>query len=485
MDVWAEVARLWHYLVFGLGLVLSIWASGHALVYKRDSRAATLWLGVVWLLPLAGAVLYFLMGVNRIKRWATSLRGDMERLRSPTAPAACTPADIAASIPSAGADIAGLARAANEVTSRPLVRGNRIHVLAEGDEAYPAMLEAIAGARRSVSLCTYIFDADEVGKAFASALGAAVRRGVEVRVLVDATGARYSWPSIFWNLRREHVRYARFLRMIPVWRLLAMNLRNHRKLLVVDGHIGFTGGMNIRVGHWIGRHPPRPVRDVHFCVEGPVTAQLQEVFAEDWQFTTGEALRGETWFPPLGEAGTTVARGISDGPDEDFDRLRWTLLAALSAARRSIRIVTPYFLPEPAIIASLNVAAMRGVQVDLVLPSKSNLPLVHPASRANWWQVLEHGCRLWLSPPPFDHAKLLIVDDVWSLVGSANWDPRSLRLNFEFNLECYDPDLAQRLGRLIDARVKVARRVTLGDVDGRGLPLRLYDGAARLFTPFM
>src|SRR4029434_8434242 len=151
---------------------------------------------------------------------------------------------------------------------------------------------------------------------------------------------------------------------------------------------------------------------------------------DDWRFTTGEALRGDAWFPVIQEAGDILARGLSAGPDEDFDRLRWTLLGALSVARSSVRIATPYFLPEPSLIAALNVAAMRGVQVDILLPSKSNLPFVHSASRALWWQVLEHGCRIWLSPPPFDHSKLLLLDDVWSLVGSANWDPRSLRLNF-------------------------------------------------------
>ncbi len=217
------------------------------------------------------------------------------------------------------------------------------------------------------------------------------------------------------------------------------NLRNHRKILVVDGRCGFTGGMNIREGHYPEVRPRHPIQDLHFRVEGPVVAHLQEAFAEDWVFCSGELLQGERWFPPLEPAGVSPVRGIADGPDEDFEKLRLTLLGALACARSSVLIVTPYFLPDAGLITALNVTALRGVAVDIVLPERNNLRLVQWASTALLWQVLEQGCWVWLSPPPFDHSKLMVVDGTWALVGSANWDPRSLRLNFEFNLECYDP----------------------------------------------
>lgn len=485
MERWAEIDRLSRFGLAALSLLLSLWASGHAVVYKRDPRAATLWVGVIWILPLGGALLYFLFGINRIRRWAESLRGGLPKVPSGTSDRLRV-SPVGSDDPTwTPPHLGGLARAIDEVSVRPLVRGNEVEPLIDGDAAFPAMLEAIGNARTSIALATYIFDADEVGLEFARALGAAVRRGVAVRVLVDATGVRYSWPSIVGALRREKVPEARFLRLFPVWRLLAMNLRNHRKILVVDGHTGFTGGMNLRAGHWRGRQPARPVQDIHFRVKGPVVAHLQAVFAEDWRFTTGEILDGPTWFPELTATGPVIARGISDGPDEDLDTLRWTLLAALAAARTSVRIATPYFLPEAALIAALNVAALRGVEVDIVLPSRSNLPLVHEASRAHWWQILEHGCRVWLSDPPFDHSKLFLVDDAWALVGSANWDPRSLRLNFEFNLECHDAALAARLADLFTEKLRHARQVTLEEVDGRRLPARLRDGIARLFTPIL
>lgn len=194
---------------------------------------------------------------------------------------------------------------------------------------------------------------------------------------------------------------------------------------------------------------------------------------------------GAHGFPPLPAAGETLVRGIPDGPDEDFERLRWALLGAVTCARSSVTVVTPYFLPDAALVAALNVAAMRGVQVDILLPAENNLPLVQWASTSQLWQVLERGCRVWLTPPPFDHTKLVLVDGAWVLLGSSNWDPRSLRLNFEFDLECYDRGLAQTLQRwLRDTRFRDARPLTLADVDGRSLPVRLRDGLARLLMPW-
>ena len=176
---------------------------------------------------------------------------------------------------------------------------------------------------------------------------------------------------------------------------------------------------------------------------------------------------------------------MTDGPDENFEKLFWTLLGALSIARHSVRIVTPYFLPDPALVSALNLAAMRGVQVDILLPARSNLPFVLWASRAMWSQVLRHGCRIWLTPPPFDHSKLMLVDGCWVLLGSANWDPRSLRLNFEFNVECYDTELALRLERWVERKRGGAHAVTMAEVEARPLPARLRDGVARLLTPYL
>jgi cardiolipin synthase A/B len=479
------VHDLWRIAAIGLGVVLAALAAGHAVLYKRDSRAATAWVGFILFVPVLGAITYFIFGLNRIRRKAAVLRRDIERYRAQASQPECPPEELQRHLPYHGGHLKMLARAVGGVVGQPLLMGNRIDPLVNGEQAYPAMLEAIRQARRTIAFETYIFDRDEIGTAFARALGDAARRGVEVRVLIDAAGTRYSWPSILRTLRREGVTYARFLPSSTLWNVLSMNMRTHRKILVVDGREGFTGGMNIRVGHCLGRRPPHPVQDIHFRVQGPVVTQLQEVFSEDWQFTTGEALRGEAWFPAIETAGPTLARGVPDGPDENFEKLLWTLLGALSIARHSIRIVTPYFLPDRAVVSALNLASMRGVQVDILLPAKNNLPYVMWASRAMWWQVLQHGCRIWLTPPPFDHSKLMLVDNCWILLGSANWDPRSLRLNFEFNLECYDTELAQRLDSWFETKRQAAHPVTKEEVDGRSLPARLRDGVTRLLTPYL
>jgi cardiolipin synthase len=468
-----------------LAIALAAGAAGHAAVYKRDSRAAMLWIALIVFLPFAGAALYFILGINRVHRRAVILRQRaLRRYGAAAAPANPPPAGEPA-LPRFAAHLAPLARAVGELTGRPLLSGNRLEPLVNGDAAYPAMLAQIAVARRSISLSTYIFNADETGLSFVAALGAAVRRGVQVRVLIDASNTLFARAAVYRALREEGVTFARFLPLFMQWPPVTLNLRNHRKLLIIDGQLGFTGGMNILASHWLAKRPAHPVADIQFRVEGPVVAHLQDAFADDWLFTTGETLEGEDWFPPLAPAGGILARGIASGPDQRLETLRWSLLAAIAAAQKSVRILTPYFLPDPPLVSALNVARRRGVAVEIVLPTHGDVPFVQWASAAQWWQVLEHGCRLWQAPAPFDHAKLLVIDDDWSLVGSANWDPRSLRLNFEFNLESYDPDFARTLVGIFETRRRGAREITLAEADGRSLAVRLRDGFCRLAAPFM
>jgi cardiolipin synthase A/B len=187
----------------------------------------------------------------------------------------------------------------------------------------------------------------------------------------------------------------------------------------------------------------------------------------------------------LKESGNVIARAIPDGPDADFENARWTLLAALAESQTSVKILTPYFLPDSALITALNLASLRGVRLDIILPAKNNLPFVHWASRAMWWQMLERGCHIWLTPPPFDHSKLMIVDGHWVLLGSANWDARSLRLNFEMNVECYGREFACEMEKFVDGKISAAHEVTLAEVDARILPAKLRDAIARLFSPYL
>lgn len=482
-----KIETLRPFIIATLSAVLAIFASAHAILNKRDVRAAAAWTGVIWLVPVLGSVLYALLGVNRIRRRASELRKlgvEIDYLPRDTFTDWQV---VAGELSEPHGHLQTLARVVGRATGRPLLGGNRLAPLVNGDAAYPEMLQAIERAERSIALCTYIFDHDEVGVEFSRALGEAVDRGVEVRVLIDAVGARYSFPSpsIVGELKRAGVPVARFMRTLWPWRMPFANLRSHRKVLVVDGRLGFTGGMNIRVGHMLAKNPRRPVQDLQFRVEGPVVEQLMQVFAEDWAFTTRHVLQGDNWFPPLENVGPVVARGISDGPGEDLDKLRMTLLGAIAAARSKITVVTPYFLPDLELIGALNIASMSGVEVRIVLPGANNQPLVAWAAMAQLWQLLERGCRVFLTVPPFDHTKLLIVDEAWTLIGSANWDPRSLRLNFEYNVECYDKALARQMEQLTDRKLQGAQELSRSVVDARSLPIKLRDGIARLLSPYI
>lgn len=477
MSVLERLQAIWPWLIAVGSLLLTAIAAGHAVLHKRDVRAAIGWAGLIVLSPFVGAALYYLFGINRIRRRASALAvRRREREIDEERP------EIAERF---GPGIDRLRRAVGQVTGARLLPGNDVEVFVDGDAAYPAILEAIGQARRSVLLETYIFDDDQVGKLFVDALAAAVERGVEVRVLVDGVGMRYSDNPITRLLEDRGVRCALFLPSRIPFLKPYMNLRNHRKLLIVDGSVGFTGGMNVRADHMLSTDPPTPTRDVHFRLRGPIVERMFEAANEDWLFTTQEKLEGPAWEIDRSPVGDVLARGIPDGPDEQLDVARWTLLSALGAAERRVRIATPYFIPDRVIVAALRLAVLRGVEVQILVPERSNLHFVQWAMTAQLRHVVEHGCDVWLMPAPFDHTKLMIVDDAWSLIGSANWDERSLRLNFEYNVECYSEPLAGELNSILDTRLAGARKLTVDALAERSLPIRLRDGLSRLFAPYL
>jgi cardiolipin synthase A/B len=277
------------------------------------------------------------------------------------------------------------------------------------------------------------------------------------------------------------VHAARFMHSSLPWRMPFLNLRSHKKILILDGEIGFTGGMNIADENVMATQPDEPVQDMHFRIEGPVVAQLVDAFLEDWEFATGEDL---AWSPEVDhDGGGALARVIDSGPDEDLEKIEFAVLQAVACARESIAVMTPYFLPDERLVTALSLAAMRGVTVDLVVPEKSNHTLVDWATRANIGPLLEDGVRIWRSPLPFHHSKLMVVDQEWCLIGSCNWDIRSFRLNFELCVEVYDRDLAATLTEVMQHN----RHSSLeqAELRARSLPIRIRDAGARLMLPYL
>lgn len=468
-----------------LEILLSVLAVGHALLHKRDSRSALGWVGVSLFFPFIGPLLYFVFGVNRVRTRARLLGLRTQwRFDAPHFTPLALDDTALESSPVPGA-LRAMARVSDTVTGVPLVAGNRMEMLIDGDQAYPLMLEAIDAAQRRIFLTTYIFETNRTGRRFIDALAAAKDRGVEVRAIVDGVGEYYSLPRAGTLLKRSGVPVARFLppRLLPP--TVQINLRSHRKLLAVDGRIGFVGGMNLGDRHVvaIAKRWRKPVRDVHFKVIGPVIRQLEQCFIEDWRFCTGQRLETSPECHPL--AGGSLCRAIVEGPNEDLYKLSSILGGAIGAAHRRIAVMTPYFLPPRGILSALQTAALRGVTVDVVLPGRSNLPYVDWATRNMLWELLKWGMRVFWQPPPFSHSKLFVVDSTYAQIGSANIDPRSLRLNFELNLEIFDPAVSGRIEGFIDDAIQASNRVSIAQLDGRPLPVKLRDAAAWLFSPYL
>ena len=462
-----EVFDAWLVLVLSFGCATL--ASIHALLTKPDPRSAFGWIVVCWLFPLGGPILYGLFGINRVRARARQLRGALGNPHNPVR------------LPGENAPADHLMRIGDAVTQWSRIPGNSIESLENGENAFPPMLEAIAAAERTVWLATYIFETDPVGQQFVEALAAASARGVQVRVLVDGVGEWYSWPHVVPQLRRAGVVARRFLppRLYPP--RLSLNMRNHRKLLLVDGHIGFLGGMNIG-GREVGKSGARRMADLHFKVRGPVVQQLGEAFGIDWRFAAKETLV----VPQTpAKCGDCTCRVITEGPDEDNDKLVSVMMGAVSMAREQLLIMTPYFIPPPELSAALQSAALRGVNVTLVLPERSNLRYVDWACRRWLGPLIERGVRVFLQQPPFAHTKLLVMDGSYAQIGSANLDPRSLRLNFEIALELYDPVTCGWLSRyILEARDRssVLTAEALARLSGAA---RLRDSLCWMLSPYL
>ncbi|QLF70834.1 cardiolipin synthase [Peteryoungia desertarenae] len=474
----------WPHVLATLSVIFGTIAATHAAMTKREVRSALGWVGVIVLSPLIGAMIYGVVGINRIRRASIRSRRayQLDEIWRDLSQYTIGRSTVESQF---GSAFGALKRLGDYVTRHPLSCSNRISMLETGDVTYEAMGAAIDAAERSIILETYIFDRDEVGLRLADRLIEAHRRGVAVRVLVDAVGARYSVPSIIGHLRDADVPVETFNgKVIAGLRLPYANLRTHRKIMVVDGQTAFVGGMNIRAD-FAG---PNASLDTHFKVAGPVVAEILSIAAEDWHFETGEALVGGAWqiaFDDLPPGEPCLARAVASGPDANLEANHKVLIGAFSVAQRSIRIMSPYFLPDNIFLSALNTAARRGVSVEIVLPASNNLALVGHAMMAQLEPVLREGCRVYRAFGPFDHSKLLTVDDQWSFVGSSNLDSRSLRLNFEIDLEVYDRDFTAQINRRIQRSIDNSEELDLPTLRARPFPLRLFERFLWLGSPYL
>lgn len=475
----------WPHLVLVVSVLASVLATIHIAMTKQDVKSAIGWVAVVIFSPLLGAFLYLFAGINRIRQKRLSAQREMAKHELAVMDRLVTRELTDFADPYLDA----LRTLGDNVCDNALLDGNRVEILGSGDDTYPAMLQAIGSARQCIVLQSYIFDHDGIGVKIAQALIDANNRGIQVRVLIDGVGAKYSNPPITRLLKANGVPVARFLPTAIGVRMVYANLRSHRKLLVVDGSLALAGGMNIRSGFMTAFAGDNRANDTHFKVTGPIARQLMNSFAHDWEFTTRESLPTTPWFDftPQALSGddVTPARVVTSGPDRTMGSNQSMILGALSVARHHVRIQSPYFLPDMVLMAALVTAARRGVTVDVLIPGHNNLKLVGAAMEAQLELLIKDGVRVWRTGGAFDHSKLLTVDRQWSYVGSSNIDPRSLRLNFELDLEVYSRALANHLSQRIDSKIAQGKRVTLSELRAVPFLVRLRNRLIWLVSPYL
>ncbi|MBZ2190417.1 cardiolipin synthase B [Alcanivorax sp. JB21] len=361
----------------------------------------------------------------------------------------------------------------------PVRGGHDIQPLEGGEEIYAAMREAVRQAQHSVTFETYEFWGPASAGVFADVLAEAAERGVKVKVLVDYIGSRAADPEKFTRMNEAGVSVVRWRE--PSWyQLSRFNHRTHRKLLMIDGEIGFIGGANM-ADNWLASEGDNSYRDHHFRIQGPVVANMQGAFAETWLEATGELLEGELFFPALSEQGDAVLQLVKSSPREGRHRMRALFMYAIASAETSITASTAYFYPDPAFLEALTAAAERGVRIRILVPGGSiDQGYIRHASVNRWQPMLEAGVALYEYQPSMYHAKLLTIDDAWASVGSSNMDNRSFRINDEANLNIYDEDTAWHIRMLIENDMKSAQRYTLSRWEQRPWYKRLVGHGAAL-----
>ena len=467
------------WLVVAALTALDLWALYRAITRGRGVEGTLAWVFAILALPGLGALAYLALADPRVGRTSRRKRLRREALRRAVA-------ERLRGGPRGAARAGSLLRLASRVTGLLPSHGNHVELLADDDSAFRRLEEAVRSARRSVWAEYYIIRNDATGKAFMDLLAARARDGLEVRLLYDAIGSMRLDADRLEAIRLAGGRAEPFLPLNPFRRRWSVHLRNHRKLVVVDGERGFTGGMNVG-DEYSGRARRSGLahfRDSHLAIDGPAVADLALTFAEDWAFATEERLLAPTSPVPVPHGGAVVSI-ITSGPDQEYNASGMVHFAAIGQSREHCWLTTPYFVPDGVTLRALEGAALRGVDVRLLLPAHGDVALIGPAARSYYPTLLRAGVRIWEYQPSMLHAKTLVADGEVSLVGSANVDFRSFRLNFELGALVVAPDFAHGLAARFRTDLRQSREITAAEVAARPFWVRLGQGMARLLAPLL
>jgi cardiolipin synthase len=497
VDLWDHLVDWWPVLLTLAGLAVDAVTIAWILMTKTNSTSAVAWCLLVLFVPFFGALFYVLFGYQHIGRPLARKRRHKQSYRLPPYPPGYESASGRFIPAERGGQAAGdlsvaqrLALLADRFGAYPLTLGNQIDYYFDGQTAFPAMLEAIAAARHHVHIEFFIFHADSIGREFLDLLAQKARQGVEVRFLYDAIGSRRLGTRALADLHQAGGKISQFLPINLLRRRFQFNMRNHRKILVVDGDVAFTGGLNIGdeyrglnpvFGYW---------RDAHLRVRGPVVGDLQRVFAEDWDFAAHERLTDEPSAAPryflANDAGGDVPMQIIDsGPDRDLKGIREIYFAAILKARERVWIASPYFVPDAGLLDAIRLAGHLGVDVRLMNQLHPDHWLPYYSARYYWNEVLASGVKIYQYARGMMHSKMILVDGQWATVGTANLDNRSLHLNFEVNCLIYSSAEVSRLEEVFLRDLQDSVRLDRGAFLRRPFAARLVENAARLLSPIL
>jgi cardiolipin synthase len=489
-DVWQELLNWAPLLLTAFTLVVSATTIAFVLMTKKDSTSAAAWCLLVILVPLLGALIYLIFGNQHITRTLERKRLHKQQYRPPTlemepdvAEQAVPPDSSAARATRDAAD--NVALLAQQLGAFEPTAGNQVAFYHEGKPAFDAMLEAIRGARHHIHFETFIFQPDETGRMFLDAMTQKAREKVEVRLLYDAMGSFRLHHWLLHDFRAAGGKSSVFLPLDPFRRRVQINLRNHRKIIVVDGRTGFVGGLNVG-DEYLGKVPRFGFwRDTHLRLEGRAVRDLQRVFVEDWDFAAGERLEDRKYFPAATRDGPYRVQIIDSGPDRELKAIREMYFAAILQARKRVWIASPYFVPDAGLRDALRLAGFRGVDVRLLGQYQPDKWIPQFAARYYWREMLEAGVKVYQYTKGMLHAKVVLVDEDWASVGTANLDNRSLHLNFEVNCLIYSPTAVTELEAAFQRDLSHSIRLDPAVYLRRPFAGRLLENACRLLSPIL
>jgi len=480
-----------HYLytVFTvIDFILTIVAVYHIVTSRRDPVGAVVWILFVIFFPVGGLMIYFLFGWTRFQYKITKYRNSVKLIHQLTGHIHIRQdkenIDNLINIYKKTVKSNTLLDSLNEF--QPLF-GNKIELLEAGDEAYPSMLKSIETARHNICIQSFIFADDNIGRDFAEILMQKARQGVETRILYDPIGSMKTNRAFWRKLRNAGVNAYSFGGLNLWKRKFRLNFRNHRKNMIIDGKIAFSGGLNIHDDNYnkycANNGGSRRIQDYHFRIEGPAVADFQAIFATDWIFVTGEKLAGLNFFPTLDQTGDNIIRVIDSNPTNPNKALSFTLMGAIMHADKRIEIITPYFYPEQEILSALKYAGISGVEVNIILPQINEHRIVGYAAKSLYRDLLECKINIFERRPPFIHSKSMIIDDEWAILGSANFDYISLRSNYELCFEVIGADIIQKLRRILEFEKNNSVKIRYSDVVNENKFTLLRNNICALFAP--